>query len=62
MDKKKILKRIKGLEKQKQKHKDKIESYEGKKDHLKPYWEKEIARMDAEISEERRRLKKEEQL
>ncbi len=56
MDKKKIKKRIEGLKKQRQIHKEKIDSYAGKKDYLKAYWEKEIARMDAEISEENRRL------
>lgn len=57
MDKKKILKRIEGIEKAKQKHKEKIASYSGKKSYLKGYWEAEIARMDKEILEEKRRLK-----
>lgn len=57
MDKKNILKRIEGIEKQKERHKRKILSYKGKKYYLKDYWEKEIARMDDEIREEKRRLR-----
>jgi len=57
--KKKILKKLKTLEKQKLKHKEKIESYKGKgADVLKEYWEKEIDYMDAEILEQKRKLKK----
>lgn len=57
--KKKILEKLKSLEEQKLKHKGKIESYKGKKsDILNEYWEKEIARMDAGILEEKRKLKK----
>ena len=58
MDKKKRLKKIKSLEKQKLKHKDKMDSYKGKKDYLKSYWKKEIDRIDAEILDEKRELEK----
>ena len=52
----KAKKRIESLEKQREKHREKIDSYKGKKDYLTDYWEKEIERFDAEISEERRKL------
>ena len=56
MDKKKRLKKIESLKKQKELHKQKIESYSGKKDYLIDYWEKEIERFDAEIQEEAEKL------
>jgi len=57
MDKKDRLKRIEGIEKQKEKHKKKIEENMGKvPSYTIGYWEKEIARMDDEIRDERRRL------
>ena len=57
MDKKKRLKRIEGLEKQKEIHREKIRSHSGKKSYLLDYWEKEISRFDAEILEEKRKLR-----
>jgi hypothetical protein len=42
MDKKKRLKKIESLKKQKEKHREKIDSYKGKNDYLLDYWEKEI--------------------
>lgn len=56
MDKKKRLRKIESLKKQKELHKQKIEFYSGKKDYLTDYWEKEIERFDAEIQEETRKL------
>jgi hypothetical protein len=56
MDKKKRLKKIESLKKQKEKHRGKIDSYKGKNPYLIAYWEKEIERFDAEISEEMRKL------
>ncbi len=56
MDKKKRLKKIKSLEKQKERHKDKIESYEGRNYALLEYWEKEIERFEEDISEEKEKL------
>ena len=57
MDKKKRLKKIESLKEQKEKHKNKINSYSGRKDHLFDYWQKEIERFDAQILEEERKLK-----
>ena len=56
MDKKKRLKKIESLKKQKEKHKEKINSYEGKNPYVIEYWEKEIKRFDDEISEETKKL------
>ncbi|MDO8467527.1 MAG: hypothetical protein AABX48_02690 [Nanoarchaeota archaeon] len=56
MDKKKRLKKIRSLEEQKEKHRDKIASYEGKDYNLVDYWEREIARMDKDIEEEKSKL------
>lgn len=56
MDEKKRLKRIESLKKQKEKHKQKIDSYEGKNPHTIEYWEREIKRFDDEISEEMKKL------
>jgi len=56
MDKKKRLKKIESLKKQKDIHKEKISSYKGKKTYLMEYWEKEIERFDAYILEERKKL------
>lgn len=56
MDKNKRLKKIESLKKQKEKHKEKINSYEGKNPHTIEYWEKEIKRFDDEISEETNKL------
>lgn len=46
---KQIEKRIKGLERQKQKHLEKIEILNGRKDTTKDYWKKEVARLVDEI-------------
>jgi len=56
MDKNKRLKRIESLKKQKEKHKEKIDSYDGKNLYVIGYWKKEIERFDEEISEEERKL------
>ena len=58
MDKKKIKKKIESLEKQKQKHVEKIKDYGGKNFALLDYWEKEIHGMEEEIEEAKSRLKK----
>ena len=49
--KRKIKKRIKGFQRA-------IEEYGGKKDHLKPYWEKEISKLEEEKEFEEKRLDK----
>ncbi len=56
MEKKKRLKRIVGLERSKQEHREKIDDYEGKDEYLIPYWEGEIKRLDEKIREEKRKL------
>ncbi len=48
---KQIKKRIEGLKKQIEKHKDKIRNFSGGKDTTPDYWEKEIARMEMEAGE-----------
>lgn len=48
---KQIEKRIIGLEKQRQKHLEKIETLEGRKDTTRDYWRKEVARLDDEIED-----------
>jgi len=58
MDKNKSLKKIKSFEKQKEKHLEKIETYEGKDSTLIPYWEKQIERFNKEIKEEKENLEK----
>ena len=60
MDKKKRLKKIESLKKQVEKHRQKINSYAGKKEHLIKYWEKEIRGFEEEIVEERKNLEREE--
>jgi len=57
MDKKKREKKIKSLQKQKEKHVEKRNSYEGKNYALREYWTKEIDRMEKEIAEEKDKLK-----
>ena len=54
MDKKKRLKKIESLEKQIEKHKQKINIYTGKDYALLDYWKKEIERFEAEIKYERK--------
>ena len=56
MEKKKRLKRIVGLERSKQEHREKIDEYKGKNEYLIPYWENEIERLDEKIKEEKRKL------
>jgi hypothetical protein len=53
---KKIKRRIEGLERSKEEHRKKIESYSGDNPYLIEYWKKEIAQRDEEIREERRKL------
>lgn len=53
---KKIRKKIEGLERSKEEHKKKIESYTGENPYLIEYWRKEIAQRDEEIRDERRKL------
>lgn len=56
MDKKKRLKKIKSLERQKEKHKEKMKEYSGRNYALLEYWEKEVERFEAEIEEEREKF------
>ncbi|MBU4069728.1 MAG: hypothetical protein KJ646_01990 [Nanoarchaeota archaeon] len=55
---KKKLKKINSLEKKKEEHIEKIKTYQGKNYALQEYWEKEIRAFEAEIEEEKERLKK----
>ncbi len=57
MEKKKIKKSIESLEKQKEEHRGKINSYDGKNYTLIEYWEKEIRSFDDKINELKRKLK-----
>jgi hypothetical protein len=56
MEKKRIKKSIESLKKQKQEHKEKIESYNGKNYALLEYWEKEINSFNNKIEELKRKL------
>ena len=56
MDKKKRLKKIKSLERIKEKHLEKIQEYKGSKYTLKPYWEKQIKIFEEEIEKEKIKL------
>ncbi len=56
MDRKKREKRIKSLEKTREKHLEKIKTYEGKNYALREYWEREVERMVKEIKEEKEKL------
>ena len=58
MDKKKRLKKIQSLKKQKEKHLQKIREYKGPKYTLKPYWEKQITEFERQIQEEEKKRKK----
>jgi len=58
MDKKKGLKKIKSLEELREEHLQKIAGYKGPKYTLKPYWEKEIKKIEEEIEKEKKKLKK----
>ncbi len=57
-EKKKILKAVEGLDKAIEEHKRKIKEYEGKKDHLVPYWENEIERIEERKKKKEEKLKK----
>jgi len=48
---KQIKKRIEGIRKEIEKHKEKIRSFSVSKDTTKDYWEKEIGRMEREVRE-----------
>ncbi len=52
-----LKKRIEGLERSKEEHRRKIESYAGSDGFLIEYWEKEIAQRDRELRELRRKLR-----
>ena len=56
MEKKKIKKSIESLEKRKQEHREKIETYNGKNYALLEYWEKEIKSFDSKVEELKRKL------
>ena len=56
--KKKIEKGIESLEKQIEKHKEKVKEYEGKNYALIEYWEKEIQTMEEEKMRKKRILEK----
>ena len=62
MDKreKQIKKRILGLERQKEKHEEKIKTLLGRKDTTKNYWKKEVERMNEEIKRLKTMLTKKE--
>jgi len=55
-NKKKIKKAIESYQKRIEEHEEKIKTYEGRKDYLKEYWEKEIKEL------ERRKAKKQDKL
>ena len=55
---KKLKKGIEGIEKQIELHKEKIESYDGPKETLIPYWRGEIERMKTVKEEKERKLKR----
>ena len=55
MNKKKRLKKIKSLEELREEHLQKIAEYKGPKYTLKPYWKKEIEKIEEEIKEEKKR-------
>lgn len=57
MDKKKRLKRIESLERQKEIHREKILKYGSDKWYLTEYWEKQIAEFERQIREEKEKLK-----
>ena len=55
-DKDKIKKGIESIEKQIEKHRDKIKDYEGKNYALLEYWEKEIENMEKEKTRKKKLL------
>jgi hypothetical protein len=58
MKPKKIKQSIESLEKQKEKHLEKIETYDGKNPFLIEYWKKEINSFNYKIKELKERLEK----
>jgi len=56
--KKRLIKQIKGLEKQAEKHKLKKEAEKGKLDTTPKYWEKEIEIYERQVKEKQEMLKK----
>lgn len=56
MKPKKVKKAIESLEKQKEKHVEKIKDYDGQKSFLIEYWEKEIKRIEGDIEEKWKKL------
>ncbi len=56
--KKRLIKGFKSLEKQIAKHKEKIREYQGPKEVLIEYWEREIDRMEKEKADKEKKLKK----
>lgn len=57
MKPKKIKQSIESLEKQKEKHLEKIKTYDGQKSFLIEYWKKEINSFNDKIDELKRKLK-----
>lgn len=55
---KRLIKQIEGLEKQAEKHKEKIRTEEGKRDTTFDYWRKEIAEFERRKKEREEMLKK----
>lgn len=55
---KRLKKKILGLRKQKEKHKIKLETEEGRKDTTPDYWEKEIKQFQKQIDITEEKLKK----
>ncbi|MFW5847118.1 MAG: hypothetical protein ACOCUU_03095 [Nanoarchaeota archaeon] len=53
---KRLEKQIKGLEKVKKEHQDKIKFLKGNKDTTKEYWEKEVEGFDKQIEEIAKKL------
>lgn len=56
--KKRIEKSIESFEKLIEEHSKKINEYEGEKDYLKDYWEKQISTFEAEKVKQEKKLKK----
>jgi hypothetical protein len=56
--KKRLKKQIEGLEKQAEKHREKIKTEKGKKDTTKDYWEEEIEKLEKRKKEREEILKR----
>jgi aspartate/tyrosine/aromatic aminotransferase len=54
--KKQVMKRIRGLEEQIRKHKEKVSTLIGRKDTTKDYWQKEIEQMENQVQELKEKL------